>query len=799
MKQWSTNGGTVDVRLVLLRDRLCGEQNFSVVPSNPSALIDALNEIQYDGGTQLGAIAPLDGPKPDFYMLFSDGISTFGSSDPPVLDAPLYTFSSAAGADHAKLRRLAADNRGEYFNLARMTDPQVIESLGREPYRYLGTRVVSGEVDEIYPATPQSAADRIVVVGRLKSQTAQIAIEYGRGDRVEQSIPIDLAKSDAPTGTLLERLWAQKKLTELLVDQAANEKQIVKLGRRFQMVTPFTSLIVLDSIDQYVEHEIEPPASLPEMRDEYNKQIDTIEHQESQRQESKISSVLSMWKERVAWWEKTYKYPKNFRYAQPKVENNASGVDADGEGVIDADENLIETEGVLRVHGGMAGNSQGQSDRGGEMDRTDGTDVPRPSVNAPADPASVQLRPNADSSTVGNMERPQVQLVSPGDDSDEGSTLESLGMEAPGESADIENTVGIPAYSTRISRGAARENNDFEAVSERGEGELAREGREAGIKIQQWNPDTPYLKELEKAAPEDRFDVYMKQRAENAESPAFFLDCADFFQRKKMPTLALQVLSNLAELELDNPQILRVLGYRLAQWGHLDLAVITLEEVQTMRPEEPQSCRDLGLVLGIRAGCFSPADKDSDAAKRQLDDYRRAVALLTETVMGNWDGRFNGIEVLALEEINRILPDAKLAGLADKEITLDKRLMKLLDVDIRIVMAWDADNTDIDLWVTEPSGEKADYSHNRTTIGGLVSNDFTGGYGPEEYMVRKAMRGKYKIQAHFYGSNAVKVLGSVTVQVDVFTNFGRENQQRKSLTLQLKKADDVYTIGEIEF
>jgi len=122
-----------------------------------------------------------------------------------------------------------------------------------------------------------------------------------------------------------------------------------------------------------------------------------------------------------------------------------------------------------------------------------------------------------------------------------------------------------------------------------------------------------------------------------------------------------------------------------------------------------------------------------------------------------------------------------------------------LDVDIRIVMAWDADNTDIDLWVTEPSGEKADYSHNRTTIGGLVSNDFTGGYGPEEYMVRKAMRGKYKIQAHFYGSNAVKVLGSVTVQVDVFTNFGRENQQRKSLTLQLKKADDVYTIGEIEF
>ena len=50
-------------------------------------------------------------------------------------------------------------------------------------------------------------------------------------------------------------------------------------------------------------------------------------------------------------------------------------------------------------------------------------------------------------------------------------------------------------------------------------------------------------------------------------------------------------------------------------------------------------------------------------------------------------------------------------------------------------MSWDADATDMDLHVVEPSGEEAFYSHNRTTIGGLVSRDFTQGYGPEEYMV----------------------------------------------------------------
>ena len=54
------------------------------------------------------------------------------------------------------------------------------------------------------------------------------------------------------------------------------------------------------------------------------------------------------------------------------------------------------------------------------------------------------------------------------------------------------------------------------------------------------------------------------------------------------------------------------------------------------------------------------------------------------------------------------------------------------------MLTWDADQTDIDLWVTEPSGEKCFYGHNRTTIGGLLSRDFTDGYGPEEYCLRKS-------------------------------------------------------------
>jgi uncharacterized protein YfaP (DUF2135 family) len=105
----------------------------------------------------------------------------------------------------------------------------------------------------------------------------------------------------------------------------------------------------------------------------------------------------------------------------------------------------------------------------------------------------------------------------------------------------------------------------------------------------------------------------------------------------------------------------------------------------------------------------------------------------------------------------------------------------------------------MDLWVTEPSGEKAFYGHNRTTIGGLVSRDFTQGYGPEEYLLRKAMTGMYKIEANYYGSRQVTLSGPTTLQMDVFTNFGRPNEKRQSITLRLKEARETFHVGDIEF
>ena len=112
-------------------------------------------------------------------------------------------------------------------------------------------------------------------------------------------------------------------------------------------------------------------------------------------------------------------------------------------------------------------------------------------------------------------------------------------------------------------------------------------------------------------------------------------------------------------------------------------------------------------------------------------------------------------------------------------------------------MSWDADLTDIDLHVFEPTGEHANYAHQLTAIGGLVSRDFTRGYGPEEYVLRRAVPGAYQIKAHYFGSHQQRLCGPCTVTVNVFTNYCRPDEQRQVMTLRLEESGADFLVGEV--
>jgi tetratricopeptide (TPR) repeat protein len=803
------SGPAIDVELVLLRNEAGPPKPFTISDGDAHRLIDEIRRVQYDGGTQLGAIAPLPGgARPDFYLLFSDGISNFGRDEPGRMDAPIYAFSADPKADHAFLRYLAMTTGGQYFNLAAQGDEGVIAALGRPIYSFLLAETDGQQATALFPAMSQPVGDRFTLAGKLTGDEAAVTLRYGYQGQEPQIRTFQVRGREAVEGTLLRRLWAEKKLAELMVFQKRNEPQIVALGKQFGVVTPYTSLIVLDTLEQYVQNEIAPPKSLPEIRDEYLRRIDTVEFQKKKQKADKLAAVIQMWNQRVAWWNGEYKYPKDLKYrgedgAIAAVPANLDLSEPRG------DEKAAEAPARLSRRDSPAAARPAPSSAPAKpaRDRWSVFGAEARSVPAPATPAppadSLGATGGSPRSTGGQANRSTPANARASESRTyvrprAGSTgRDSAGLDAVEDAA--------PAVLGRLAADkAGQQQSGQQQPGQAGEG---LEGREPGIVIKAWDPDTPYLKQLKAADAKQAREVYYKNRRQYGGSPAFFLDCADYFLAHHDPQMALQVLSNIAELELEDAALVRILGHRLEQLDYLDLAVTTFEQVLAMRPEEPQSYRDLALVLARRAEERStPARSASEGpaagkppakGASPREDYDRALSLLNRVILGAWDQRFPEIELFAVEEANQMLAKAKAAGVSG--IPLDLRLVKLLDVDIRIVMTWHADNTDIDLWVTEPSGEKAFYSHNRTTTGGLVSSDFTGGYGPEEYMVRRAMHGMYRIQSDYFGSRATQLLGPITVQVDVFTNYGRPNQKHKSLTVRLAEQKQNIVIGEIEF
>lgn len=735
LRDLTQRGQTLRLDLIPFHWRQEAARSFRL-PEAHDRLLATLRALDCDGGTRLGALTVPAGLRPNRILLCTDGLATLGRERSPALAVPVLAFSASPAVNTHALHRLASASGGRFLHLARLSVDQALVEA-RNAATVLAYKA-SADSGELYPRPGTPVGERVLVAGRLVSAAAttiDLAIRRG-GERFPLQRVRHTREAKNRAG-ILRTYWAQKKLNHLLAADAAPDI-IAAHGKRFGLVTPETSLIVLETLEQYVEHEITPPRGLPEMRAEYGELMEKKEKAVAQGREDHLAWLVDAWQDRVAWWSREFKPTR-----VPKAATSLAGAEAAA--ALDvAVEEEPEEESVT-----LAAAASAVAD---EHDDDDGA------TTAPAVEPSERARPPRTPAPDGGG------LF--GDDDDDAEDAPTL------RSSEIRRVVRAGISSGfRDGEGAAGADH----YSSGDAGEAAPPAAVADTTLAAWDPQTPYLEALQRAHGAERVDVYRDQRVQCGASPAFFLDCANYFLDAGQRDLGVRVLTNLAELTPDAPPLLRVLAYRLMQAGELELAGAVLEEVQRLRPEEPQSWRDLARLRAAQGA------------------GEAAAGLLLHVITGEWD-RFEGIQLIALMELNRLLTKYRLDGEA---LGLDPRLVKLLDVDLRVVLSWDADLTDIDLWVTEPTGETCKYDANRTQAGGHMSHDFTQGYGPEEYFLRQAPRGAYEIRAHYYGSSAVDLTGAVTVQAEVFTQWGRPTEKRQTLTLRLQKEKDKFLVGAI--
>ena len=663
--------GTIAVTLTRVADVALANERFMVKNGDWSALRRALQATVYDGASQLGAVRH-DGVSQEA-IWFSDGLANYGAPWRRTFPVPAYMVHSSASGDPAALHAVAEASGGRSIDLTMLTQMQAADALLARGTQLVEVAALGAK--EVVVESHQATGGRLIIAGILTAGSAELTLRL-RGSDGGVTTRIVRIDGQRNTSRLAALQWARLTLASLEGDASVNNMRIREIGRRFALATRETSLLVLELVDDYVRHEIEPP---PSLRAAYDRLAATTKRNRAQSDAARLAQVVRRFEARVTWWNR--KFPKD------------------------------EPAKVLQIAKSRAAGAVGEAQESRRENRAD----------APRDAA------------------------------------------AP-----------LPMATAPASRLAA-------APAER-EQDRGRASSSPSISIA-LKPATnsAWVKRLNASDPESWYAVYLDERRGNAMSVGFFLDSAEFFLQKGQRELGLRALSNLAEMDLQNRQVLRLLAYRLQQAGEIEWALPVFGRVLELAPNEPQSHRDLGLALA------------------QSGQAQRAVDRLYEVVTGAWDSRFADIDLITLTELNAVVADAERAGKPVDVSAIEPRLLKNLPLDVRVVLAWDADATDVDLHVIDPNGDEVYYGRNLSYQGGAITRDATGGYGPEEFALKNAKPGKYRVEANFFGHRQQVLASSTGLMLWLSSGFGTPAQQDQRTTLRLKsEGGQRVVVGEFE-
>lgn len=840
----------VKVELVTFNASASKPINFQVNNGNWNSLKTTLENQIYDGGSSFDFLQNYKDDS-DEYLLFTDGLNTFSDLSFITEDRRIYTINSSIAANHLTLKNIANSTGGSYINLQKINTKKGLEKLVRVNLQFLGTSL--NDETEIYPQKGEVVFDNFTLVGK-NIPTKNFNIHFGYGKTIIKNVKVNVTQSSYEND-VVKKMWATKKINYLSKKKEENETEIVNISKEYQVISPFSSMLILDRIEDYVTHNIEPPK---ELRSEFKRLISSKKDNKDQRLKRLQERLFNEYQDFLTWYDKKYEVKKDSVVKTLTIDS--SNTSASHNTVIEnsnpRNTNNTNREGTTTKTGIVSDDVSGPLPGVSVLIKgtTTGTETDfdgKYSINVKTGDVLVFSFVGMESAekTVDASNTINIQLES-GNVLDEvvvtgyGSTRQrrTLSYSVSEVSAEeVSNSlmgkvsgVNVSSPSTVVIRGAnsiSQSNNPLYVVdgkivknirnlkpdtieslyvlkqeqSKKIYGNRAKNGMivittkkglekhsdaiedfedmvKEKVELKGWIANTPYLKELKLIKDNDlAYKKYLELRSKYETSISYFIDVADLFFKRNQPKTATKILSNVAEVDLNNYELLRSLAYKLEEYKQYNKVVYIYKEILELRPEDIQSYRDLALAYEMN------------------NEHQKSLDLLNQVVNGELllkdeERRYKGIEAISFLELNRLI-NLKNSTIDTSKIKVKKASTPL---DLRIVIDWNHNDTDIDLWVIDPNKEKCYYKHTKTKIGGLISDDMTEGFGPEQFTLKNAIKGKYEIKAKYYSNSQQKISGPTFLKMTVFKNYGKENEEKTVRLVRLAKQDDIIDLGTVK-
>ncbi|MGC4035964.1 MAG: VIT domain-containing protein [Chitinophagaceae bacterium] len=745
---------------------------------------------QFDGGTRIASIdcSEFDA---DAFLLFSDGMNNFGDRSIKLNGKPIYCINSSPVSNQAFLKEIATKSGGRYVDLFNSELSVAIAEFNKPQKKLLGLATKDNK-DVSGMKLPLDFTGWLTISGEVKRDAEALILKYGDNGRITNLDTIDF---DSKT------INVSIKDINVLSDyyrlrSMHNDETMKQFATAHKIVSKTTSFIVLDNLMDYIDYAIEPPA---ELQDEYKKMYDEVNRRKREKEEAEANEIInnleksvSLFNERIKWWQKDEPLldlkkvnqiysdgikgttKQNVDKTQNEDEKQKAFNDvfktnsaALNEVVIvgysvQRRRNLTGSVAVINSNELNYSTSVAQALQG----RVTGVSVVQNNSIA-GDVARIYIR---GANTLGADREPLYVLDGIPVDA---QTIASL------STTNIENILVYKDIQASILYGSRAANGAIVITSKQPSRNISQQKNDV-VKYKDL-PDVDYVDELNEVDKDKLYERYLAMKDSLGKQPSFYFDAAQLLFEAGHKENALRVLSNLAELNAENHQLLRGMAYVLENWGMYDKAIEVYKQVLAIKEEEPQSYRDLAL------------------AYENNNQHQEAVNVLYNSLTKNWfqyENRYRGLKSMLLNEMNAIINRNK------QNINLSKinaAIIRPLPVDLRIVVDWNKDETDIDLHVTEPNGETCYYSNRFTKSGGRLSEDFTQGYGPEEYEIKNAEKGKYSIKVNYYGDRYQKEQVPSFVKLTIYKNFGKPDQSVSTQTLIMDHQQGMVEIAEIKW
>lgn len=782
--------------IFLFNHQLQGLIVFNKGKDNFSSIRNFLLTYKYAGATELG-ILDFSNVLADAVLLFSDGVNTIGNAKPKLGAVPV-NFITSAYYYYNSYNNYYRYNDNDFKNMVGNTGGSVI----RLYYNSVASAVKRIDTAEnflfkynsgnihINESFPVKLGGSVLLSGTI-NQADNLELLYGNNSLINKSENYFIPVNESCDETTYKKMKMLKAYDSLLYDNYNhywNWQNMIVFGLTERVVTPQTSFLVLERIEDYIKYKIAPPKELEAKCAEMNyvyKSEYKIQALKSFTEQDALESVVKDYNKRISWWSKT-ETPIDLNRVVP-------------------DKQPVDVAATTNtVSGKVAGVNVQNNFALGQA-----TDIKEVVVTSAF---GIRRAARSTSSSVQNLTTEQVNIIRQVNVNDAlagkiaGAQVRSQSIAKLGAESTIrlrgENGLGIGSGALYVLDGTFMPSSadinpdnieDYTILQGPAAAALfGPDGSNGAIvmtskKAKRTYPsyvwteyklssckDEDYVQEMKTTEDYELWETFRELEKQNKLDVGFYFEMANFFFEKGKTEKAQELMYDAIELSRGRNEGLILAAYMYEKWKWFDKAITVYKGMLSQNENNLKVKRDLALAY------FQ--NKNLEAAVKTY------YSIITATDEYN---NYGNVKENALAEMNAIL------ALYKNEFNIsyiNQNLIKLIPVDLKITVESNYEYTRKVQFV-EPDNTKCNALTPNTVNKGRYSGNDNYNYSLSEYTVKDALTGKYKVKVDAYNNYSSTAQVPTFIRVVTFKNFQKENME---MEVKIFDLDNQYGVVELD-